>query len=625
MKHKKVASFFLSLACLSQISADDTSCTSEHTLNRASIRHIESKGLGYSDGYTTLEGFFVPLSALNTRWVPFIDVRGHVFNDGKPAANGGLGLRYIDSRVWGGNVYYDFRKTSHHTYNQISFGLESLGRYLDYRVNGYFPLGSDKGSLGSPSFDSFSGNSIYITRKQELALKGANAELGVHIAKVKGIDFYSALGPYYFGHDTKHTFGGEFRLGMDVRSILRIEGNTSYDHLFGWIGQGQISLSYAFTPKTISRKPKKRSCSSNTFVRDRAFQRVDKQEIVVVTTQKKKSVAINPATGLPYVVWFVDNTSHSQGTYESPFNTLADAESASSSNDIIAILPGDGTDRGMNNGITLKANQKLWGMGTKHALATSVGDIQIKPVASGLPVISNSGVDGDVITANQGGEISGLRIEQVQFKWSGVYASNSIGSYLIENNIISTALQGNGVYLEGTSSGTAGRIVNNTFIATDSTHTLGVSLQELSGSFVIANNLFAGINENSVFGGSTISAGGLLDYSIVSNTINLHAGDSDRVVGMLLDQRFSLLDAAGFVADNKVNMSFDYDNVPRVLGIFCSIGDSSATFRNNQVISNFSTVSPDVQPYSFTGPSSSSISQINFAPDNVGEATYLGF
>ena len=149
-------------------------------------------------------------------------------------------------------------------------------------MNGYFPLGKHKGSLSDPSFHSFSGNSIYIARKQELGLKGGNAEVGIHIAKVKGIDFYSALGPYYFGNDTKHTFGGEFRIGMDVMKILRIEGNTSYDHLFGWIGQGQISLSYAFTPKTMSRKQKKGSCSFHGFVRDRAFQRVDKQEIVVM-------------------------------------------------------------------------------------------------------------------------------------------------------------------------------------------------------------------------------------------------------------------------------------------------------------------------------------------------------
>ena len=109
---KKTPSFLLlSLACFSQVLGKGTPCTTTHDINRISIRHIESKGIGYNQGYTTLEGFFVPIPSLNTGWVPFLDLRGHLFNDGKPAANGGLGLRYVDSRVWGGNIYYDYRKT----------------------------------------------------------------------------------------------------------------------------------------------------------------------------------------------------------------------------------------------------------------------------------------------------------------------------------------------------------------------------------------------------------------------------------------------------------------------------------------------------------------------------------
>ena len=615
MRHKRVASFFLSLVCLSQLYADETSCQSEHALNRTSIRHIESKGLGYSDGYTTLEGFFVPLSTLNTRWVPFIDVRGHLFNNGKPAANGGLGLRYVDSRIWGGNVYYDFRKTSHHTYNQISFGLESLGRYLDYRVNGYFPLGSHKGSLGSPNFDSFSGNSIYIARKQELALKGGNAEVGVHIAKVKGIDFYSALGPYYFGNDRQHTFGGEFRLGMDVRSILRIEGNMSYDHLFGWIGQGQISLSYAFTPKAISRTPKKGSCSSNTFVRDRAFQRVDKQEVVVVTTQKKKSVAINSATGLPYVVWFVDNTSHSQGTYESPFNTLADAESASHANDIIAILPGDGTDRGMDKGIFLKANQKLWGMGTVHDLQTSVGSIQIKPVASGLPVISNSGANW-VVGADFGGEIAGLRIMEANSNGASIYGQVS-GHYLIKNNVISTLAGGACICLSGASEGI---IVNNTCLGGDNSRTAGILLDGISGKFFVGYNFFSGIDGKSGLA-LPIVMGDVYRYDVVGNNIDLSANTLE---GIVLDPQYNLINGSfnsAFVANNQISPPPN-NNV--VAGILLNLNVQPfyfGTFRNNRVM----VFNPNVvAPYGFFA-NGGALSQINFAPDNLGEAEYWGF
>lgn len=68
---------------------------------RLSIRHIEGGGIGYSQGYTTLEGFFAP-NPEGLPLMPFLDLRGHVFNNGKMAANGGLGLRGIlGSRAYG--------------------------------------------------------------------------------------------------------------------------------------------------------------------------------------------------------------------------------------------------------------------------------------------------------------------------------------------------------------------------------------------------------------------------------------------------------------------------------------------------------------------------------------------
>ncbi len=561
----------------------------------------------------------MPLSALNTRWVPFLDVRGHIFNNSKPAANAGIRLRYIESRVWGGNIYYDYRKTHERNYNQVSFGVESLGRYLDYRLNGYFPVGKHKGSLSDATFDHFAGNSLYLSRKQELAIKGTNAEVGVHIAKVKGIDFYSALGPYYFANDTKHTFGGEFRIGMDVLNILRIEGNTSYDHLFKWIGQGQISLSYAFTPKKMSRKEKKGSCSFHGLVRDRAFQRVDKQEIIVVSTQKKKSVAINPATGLPYTFWFVDNTSHSQGTYESPFNTLAAAEGASGPNDIIAILPGNGTDRGMNQGIQLKNGQKLWGMSVLHALPTTLGTIRIKPLASMMPTLSNS--NGVVINSPNDGisnnDIVGLRIVENQ-GFIGIDIDVN-GNYNIENNIFLCSKNGYGISFFNIV-GNA-NIVHNTFIGTDNTKTEGIDIFNCSGNFTISNNLFTGMP------GTGLACGIEVDYtnaplncSIVGNTINF----TNIYQGIGIYKNTPATNAAFLIADNKINNLY---LSPRqdltTSGIYIQVqGDISTTLRNNQSTTPDPVNSP---AYLFNNSSGASKSQINFAPDNVGNAQYTGF
>ena len=121
------------------------------------LRHIEGKGIGYDRGYTTIQAFFTPHI---DRLVPIFDVRGHVFDDGKFAANAGLGLRYFHSRVYGINAYYDYRQTHLFHYNQVAIGCESLGKKFDFRINGYFPVGRKQSF-----FPHFRSNIIGLARK----------------------------------------------------------------------------------------------------------------------------------------------------------------------------------------------------------------------------------------------------------------------------------------------------------------------------------------------------------------------------------------------------------------------------------------------------------------------------
>ena len=94
---------------------------------RLSARYTTPKGIGYKQGYSTLEGFFAPRTPFRGTWLPFLDLRGHIFDNGKFAANAGMGLRYLSkSRIWGINSYYDYRNTSRQHYNQVSAGLETL-------------------------------------------------------------------------------------------------------------------------------------------------------------------------------------------------------------------------------------------------------------------------------------------------------------------------------------------------------------------------------------------------------------------------------------------------------------------------------------------------------------------
>lgn len=379
---------------------------------RATIRHIERGGIGYEEGYTTLEAF---LSSDPSQWrvTPFLDARGHLFNNGKWAANAGLGLRALwANRAYGVNTYYDYRNAGHLHSHQIGAGIETLGELFDFRVNGYLPVGSKTSGLYDIAFKTFSGNYMLVSQKNQSAMKGANAEFGFHVGNSESFGLYAAAGPYYFiGKAAPSTWGGKARIAGIFKDIITLEISDSYDRTFHNKLQGQISLTVSFGPKS---KVKERGCSCRETItlNDRMLQPVERQEIIVIDNIKKNTVAIDPATGLPYFFVFVDNTSSSNGTYESPYHSFAQAQDNSSPNDILYVLPGDGTTQGMDSGITLKANQKFWGSGVSHLIQTSLGTISIPAQSSSSPTITNTNIDteGNAITLATNNAISGFTI-----------------------------------------------------------------------------------------------------------------------------------------------------------------------------------------------------------------------
>jgi hypothetical protein len=375
---------------------------------RLEVRHIESGGVGYHDGYTTFAGFF---SYVGNNWVPFLDARAHVFDNGRPAANAGLGLRYVGHRVWGVNGYYDYRRSHHHSYNQGAFGLESLGVTWDFRANGYFPAGNTHGRFFDFGFDGFEGHQVRLSRRQDFAMKGGNAEVGVHVNSICNLPLYFAAGPYYFKNEGKHAWGGEGRVAMDYFDYLRLEAMASYDHIFRGKAQGQISLIWPFGSRSSVQRRGCDDCCRARWINQRAVQRVDRNEIIVLDTHTVRTNAIDPATNRPYVFQFVDNRSRaSEGTFEHRYATLTEAQDGSSPGDFIYVFAGDYSSTGLDEGITLQDDQVLLGAGLDRRLDTTLGRITIPSQQPGFPLLDNIGTDVNVITAANHNEIAGLHI-----------------------------------------------------------------------------------------------------------------------------------------------------------------------------------------------------------------------
>ena len=106
-------------------------------------------------------------------------------------------------------------------------------------------------------------------------------------------------------------------------------------------------------------------------------------------------------------VWYVNNLDPGNaGTSTAPFDTLAQAQAASSANQTIFVFDGDDTTAGYSAGITLANGQALIG----EAAPLQVGpDVLWPGVPSHRPSLTNNGAD--VITLASGNTVRGLQVD----------------------------------------------------------------------------------------------------------------------------------------------------------------------------------------------------------------------
>lgn len=516
--NKICSSLFLSFVCFTasgfadaspEVKSDDLA--PRHM--RAGVRHIEGKGIGYRKGYTTVEGFFA--ADPSTMCVmPFLDLRGHVFNDGKLASNAGLGIRsLLGCRIYGLNAYYDYRKTRRQHYNQVGAGLETLGTLWDFRINGYLPVGKKKSQAFDFGFEEFSGHQAIVSRKFEYAFKEANAEVGFHIWRNKNFDFYGAAGPYYLAGSYAHAWGGKARLMGTLYEYVTLEVSDSYDSIFHNIVQGEIGIRIPFGPRSTVKRSKSSCFNSSSFptaITQRMVDPVFRQEIIPVKNHTQKTAAINPETGLPYFFVFVDNTSSSLGTFESPYPTLVQAQDNSKPNDVIYVFPGNNTTSGMDDGIIMQDNQRLWGSSIAHQLPTTLGTITINPLSSVMPSITST---ADVITLANNNEVAGFYIANPS--GNGITGPSGIINFTGVNNIV----DGSGADYAFNMNNASGTILiaDNTIIEQLRGVNIVSTLQE-NPTFSIANNQISLTNGEGLNATFTSNNGATLNIS--GNTIS---------------------------------------------------------------------------------------------------------
>lgn len=559
---------------------DFKNCYSHVHHYKLSARHIEQGGIGYDQGYTTIEGFFAP-NPKSVSVLPFVDLRGHIFNNSQLAANAGMGFRgFIKNRLYGFNAYYDYRNSSKLHYNQVGCGFETLGAFWDCRLNGYLPVGRKITSPYRVKFAHFLDHSALLSQKRQFAMKGFNADIGFHFGKSKHFDFYSSIGPYYFiGEVGSNIWGAKVRLLGKYKDYIQLELSNSYDRMFHNRFQGQLTFSIPFGPKASLKKTDNfNSCKLANAMLSRIVQPVIREEIVVIGKARQKTPAIDPLTGLPYYFVFMDNTGHSNGSYQSPYHNFAQVEANSSDNDIIYIFPGDGTTTGMNAGITLKNNQKLWGSGTNQVLLTPQGAISIPAQTSSSPKITNQDVDteGNAIILGNNNSISGLHI----ISTSNDAIQGSAVSFL---EVLNCNFQDTGVFIiDATATQNSTILIqNNQFL----NNINGIAL-DLSGtsSVICKNNLFQGQTSPSSASLEIVTHENTYQFQINDNIFNNNENSSVRfLLNNTLNQTVNLSD--NIISNNRTGTqgSLASSFVLLASGTVhnCAVEVADNTFNNN--------------------------------------------
>lgn len=153
--------------------------------------------------------------------------------DGHGLYNLGLGYRelFFNKQLLGGiNSFYDF--TDDHNHHRLGVGLELLGRYLELRSNGYFPV------TGSRKIKENTSQKIF-----ERPLTGADIEAGGPVPYLPFLKLYGGYAFYDYKHDSD-SHVGKFRAEIRLARSVRLDAEAWNDNKFPW----KYRIGLVFTP-----------------------------------------------------------------------------------------------------------------------------------------------------------------------------------------------------------------------------------------------------------------------------------------------------------------------------------------------------------------------------------------
>ncbi|MEM8807957.1 MAG: inverse autotransporter beta domain-containing protein, partial [Cyanobacteria bacterium P01_G01_bin.38] len=372
-------------------------------------------GLDFDTAGSGAESFgqfesFIPLWQNAGRELLFFQGQLLLDTDENLGTNLQLGYRHYvpgSDRIFGGYVAFDKRGTDNASFDQLGIGLETLGENWDLRLNGFLPIGDQRELVDSNLVDAgtqitnlqFIGNQLVGDAQQqqaeinqfESALGGFDLELGtklLDIGESGALRGFAGL-YYYDGEGVDGSLGWRLRLQAEPTEYLRTGLSVQDDDIFGTTVRFNIGAAF----------PGYRATSAGTD-NDTVVARlgesigrtghivVDEQtevgEVVTVEADIATGPVINPATGEP---WFFNHVTPDgtagDGTFETPYNTVADATDTipTDGNGIIYIADSNGAV--IAEDLTIPGGVQLLSTGPDQFIAAFDESIEIQLPFSG--------------------------------------------------------------------------------------------------------------------------------------------------------------------------------------------------------------------------------------------------
>lgn len=518
------------------------------------LGHLANKTIGRDESITHIELF--PYLFNDHDGVLFGNLRFFRTNEGNWGGNGGVGYRkYLDrfDRFLGAALYFDRDGSRGQNFEQLTVSLESIGTNYDWRMNIHMPFGAERREIDN-SFNAGSArfqdrNLVFdSTRTFANAYKGFDMELGfpLHNKLANKHDVRAYVGGYLFRDDVLNDIAGwKTRLAGNVVPSIDWNLELTRDNTFDT--RIQFGASWTFNPhKSVAASRGRRKTTW-----ERMTIPVERLHNVVTATQSildPDQIAINPATGLPYLFNHVNSAAPGPGTGAvlDPFQTIQDAQ-AGPIHDII-FVHADSVFNGADAEVTALADIRLLGEGdgVMHEInVQGLGTINLPSATGGInrPVLNNS--TGNGVTLESGSEFSGFVINNPT--GDGIVADTITGA-TVRNVDVNTA-NGNGVVLNANT---------GSFLFSDVvvTNPVGNALQVTGGNAFISilDSVFTN-NSNRLIVIDSIT-GGFVNLSATSNATVSTVTDNGGS-GILVNNTAGTVTISGATVNNSSTTGID--------------------------------------------------------------------